>query len=305
MNLPDETPYIERAGLFAGGDRREVFVDERERQSSGLPVPPARPFERPFDRPWDKPPAPAPVREFEQDVPSRGPGALGFLRRHLMSVVIFALPTSGVLIQAGRDLSRPDAWDYWKDLYSSPSMTSQVTDNVELDGRRRKALVLRGRIGPAAASWFRERLDEAKLKPADLVLLTSPGGDLGQSVIMGEIIRARGLVTAVGTTDAAGQIRPGSCASACVFVYAGGLVRYDIGGSRLGVHRFTTTGTGGGDPVADTQRVTGLVLAYLKRMGVSSSLVEAMSTTSDIRWLDSRDATAMNLVTAQARGPRG
>ena len=102
----------------------------------------------------------------------------------------------------------------------------------------------------------------------------------------------------------AGQIRPGSCASACVLVYAGGTVRYGIAGSRLGVHRFTTTETGG-DPVADTQRVTGLVLGYLKRMGVSASLVEAMSATSDIRWLDSRDAIAMNLITAPARGPRG
>jgi len=40
-------------------------------------------------------------------------------------------------------------------------------------------------------------------------------------------------------------------------------------------------------------------------MGVSSALVEAMSATSDIRWLDSREAAAMNLVTAQARGTRG
>jgi hypothetical protein len=275
-------------------------VDDRQQRGSGLPVPPARPYERP----WDKP-APQPTRQFEEEAPPAGRGALGFFRRHLMSVAIFALLSAGVLIQAYRDLSRPDAWDYWKDLYSTPSMTSSVADNVDLDGRRRTALVLRGKIGPAAASWFRERVDEAKLKPGDLVLMSSPGGDLGQSVIMGEFIRARGLVTAVGTTDAAGKIRPGSCASACVFVYAGGTARYDIGGSRLGVHRFTTSGTHGDDPVADTQRVTGLVLAYLKRMGISSSLVEAMSATSDIRWLDSRAAAAMNLSTAQARAPRG
>lgn len=271
-------------------------MDEREQRSSGLPVPPARP--------WDKPAAP-PARGFEQEAPPRGAGALGFLRRHFLSVVIFLLLGSGVGIRAYRDLSRPDAFDYWKDLYSTPSMTSSVVDNVDLDGRRRTALALRGRIGPAAASWFRERLEEAHLKTGDLVLMSSPGGDLGQSVIMGEVIRARGLVTAVGTADTSGQIRPGSCASACVFVYAGGATRYGIDGSRLGVHRFTTSATGGGDPVADTQRVTGLVLSYLKRMGVSASLVEAMSVTSDVRWLDSREATAMNLVTATARGPRG
>ena len=275
-------------------------MDEREQRGSGLPVPPARPGQRP----WDKPASP-PVRDFAEEEPHSGAGTLGFFRRHLMSVIIFALLSSGVLIQAYHDLSRPDAWDYWKDLYSTPSLSSSLSDNVELDGRRRTVLAVRGRIGPAAASWFRERLDEARLKPGDVVLLASPGGDLGQSVIMGELIRARGLSTAVGAIDSAGQIRPGSCASACVFAYAGGTARYDIGGSRLGVHRFTTRGGTSGDPVADTQRTTGLVLSYLKRMGISAALVEAMSATSDIRWLDAQEASSMNLVTAQARVPRG
>lgn len=277
-------------------------MDDRQQRNSGLPVPPARPSQRPWDRPA---PAPAPIdpplQHDRRAAPDDGPG---FLRRNLMSVVIFALLSAGVFIQAWRDLSRPDAFDYWKDLYSAPGMTSLVVDDVEFDGRRRTALVLRGKIGPAAASWFRERANEARLKPGDLVLMSSPGGDLGQSVIMGEFIRAHGLVTGVGSSDASGKIRPGSCASACVFVYAGGTVRYDVTGSRLGVHRFTAHG-GSEDPVADTQRVTGLVLSYLKRMGVSSSLVEAMSATADIRWLDAREATAMNLVTTPARGPRG
>lgn len=270
-------------------------MDDRKQRNSGLPVPPTRP--------WDKP-VPAPARAPEQESDPDNTGGLAFFRRHLMSVVIFLLLASGLLIQAWPDLSRPDAWDYWKDLYSTPSMAASVVDNVELDGRRRTALVLRGRIGPAAASWFRERLDQARLKPGDVILISSPGGDLTQSVIMGEVIRAHGLVTAVGSADASGQVRSGSCASACVFAYAGGTVRYGIDGSRFGVHRFTTRGPGGGDPVADTQRVTGLVLSYLKRMGVSSSLVEEMSRTSDIRWLDPREATAMNLITAPARGPR-
>jgi hypothetical protein len=40
-----------------------------------------------------------------------------------------------------------------------------------------------------------------------------------------------------------------------------------------------------------------MVLSYMTRMGVSSSVVEAMSETRDVRWLGSREASAMNLVT--------
>ena len=51
------------------------------------------------------------------------------------------------------------------------------------------------------------------------------------------------------------------------------------------------------DPVAETQRVTGAVLGYMTKMGVSSSIVEAMSETREIRWLSPKEALAMNLVT--------
>jgi hypothetical protein len=219
-----------------------------------------------------------------------------------MSVAIFALLLLGVGIQAYRDLSEPGAWDYWSDRYFSPSMTSSVADHVDLGGRRYQALVLRGKIGAASASWFRERLDEAKLKAGDLVVISSLGGDVGQSLIMGEVIRSRGLVTAVGTADASGQLKPASCASACVFVFAGGKARYGVDGSRLGVHRFTTR-TASTDPVADTQRVTGMVLSYLTRMGISPSVVEAMSRTSDINWLSTQEAVTMKLITDPLRRP--
>ena len=149
-----------------------------------------------------------------------------------------------------------------------------------------RRLVLRGKIGAASASWFRERLDEAKLRAGDAVVISSLGGDVGQSLIMGEVIRTRGLVTAVGTVDASGRVGPASCASACVFVFAGGKTRFGVEGSRLGVHRFTTK-TASADPVADAQRVTGTMLSYLTKMGISASVfVEAMSRTGDIRWLE-------------------
>jgi hypothetical protein len=219
-------------------------------------------------------------------------------RRPIWSAAIFLLLISGVGVRAYRDLSRPEAWAYWKESYFSPSMTSSVIARVDLDGsgRDHRALAIRGTIGAATANWLRERLDESRLREGDVVLLSSPGGNLDQALIMGETIRSRGFATAVGTADASGHVSASYCASACVLVYAGGTTRYGITGSRLGVHRFAAS-LPGRDPVAEAQRTTGMILSYMSRMGVSSSIVEAMSETKDVRWLDPAEALAMRLVT--------
>jgi len=233
--------------------------------------------------------------------PSR-PILLG--RRPLWSAVLFILLATGIGIRAYRDLSRPEAWAYWKESYLAPKMTSALIPSADLDssGHGRRALAIHGEIGAATAKWFRDRLDEGQLAAGDAVLLSSPGGELDQAVIMGELIRSRGLVTAVGVADASGRIRPAYCASACVLVYAGGKIRYGVEGSMLGVHQFEATAPLR-NPVADTQRIAGILLNYMTRMGVSSAIVEAMSQTRDIRWLGVREAAAMNLVTEPARQP--
>lgn len=243
-------------------------------------------------------PSVAPPRIPAGQAPAPPPPPTPRRRRHFWSVAIFILLVSGVAIRAYRDLSQPDAWDYWKDQYVSPSLTSQVIDTLHLDGssRGRRALFVSGTIGPAAAGWFRGRLDQANLAAGDIVLLASPGGDLNQATIMGEIIRSRALATAVGSADASGRVKPAYCASACVLVYAGGKTRFGVLGSALGVHRFVTTRPVE-DPVAEAQRISGAVLGYMTKMGVSSTIVEAMSETRDIRWLSPKQALAMNLVT--------
>jgi hypothetical protein len=239
----------------------------------------------------------APPRQPVNEAPPRLPYP-GRSRRPIWSVTVFVLVLSGIAIRAYRDLSRPEAWDYWKETYLSPSMTSAVISDVDLDGsgHGRRALAISGTIGAANANWLRDRLDQAHLAAGDAVLLSSRGGSLNQAAIMGEIIRSRALVTAVGTADSSGEVRPAYCASACVLAYAGGKTRYGIDGSMLGVHRFTAT-TPMNDPVAEAQRVAGMVLSYMTKMGVSSTVVEAMSQTGDVRWLSTKEALAMNLIT--------
>jgi len=225
-------------------------------------------------------------------------------RRNLWSVLFVVLVIGSVGVRAVRDLARPEAWVYWKDLYVAPSLTASPLMTADFGGaaQGRRALAISGKIGAASASWFRARLDEAHLAAGDIILVSSPGGDLGQALIMGEMIRSRGLQTAVGQLEASGKVKPSYCASACVFVYAGGKSRLGVDGSVLGVHRFVTSG-GGDDPVAETQRTTGMVLGYVTKMGVSPALVEAMSQTREVRWLNTREAMAMNLVTGPVGQP--
>lgn len=248
--------------------------------------------------PWAKPAADAPApMSTGQPLPPASRRWLG--RSSLTSILIAVLIIALWGGRAWQDLSQPGAWSYWKDLYVSPSLTSSV-GTIGADGRTRRVLAIRGKIGAAAAVWFRERLDEAKLSPGDIVLLSSPGGRLDQGLIMGDVIRSRGLTTMVGVLDSGRRVRASYCASACVLVYAGGAVREAFPGSGLGVHQFTTDispENSSRDIVADTQRTTGIILEYLTRMGISPTILQAMSASKDIRWLKESEALDLRLST--------
>lgn len=232
--------------------------------------------------PWGRPTAAA----------SRSQAAAGW-KIPPLSILFFVLMLALVGGRAYQELSTPQAWAYW-DSYFSPSMTASLVRPAGSGAG--VVLAVSGSIGPAAASWFRSQLDEARLPAGATVAFSSPGGDVDQAIIIGEIMRSRGLKAVVATFDAAGRMRPSYCASACVLAYAGGTARIGVPGSVLGIHRFRTEGTSA-DPVADTQRTAGLILGYMTRMGVAPSFMEAMSATDDIRWLTPKQAVDMKLVT--------
>ena len=250
------------------------------------------PFQDSPTGPWVAPP------RASASAPAASPPVAVVRKRRPVWSVIFAVAVFSVCVRAWQDISRPEAWTYWRESYFSPSMTSSVIANVDLDNATHghRALAIHGTIGVASAGWLREQVDEAHLAAGDIVLLSSPGGNLEQAMIMGEIVRSRGLATAVGIADTSGRITRSFCASACVLVYAGGVRRYGLEGSVLGVHRFTNA-MPGPDPIADAQRLSGRILNYMTRMGISSAVVEAMSETRDVRWLDPADALRMKLIT--------
>src|SRR5689334_16418090 len=88
--------------------------------------------------PWDTPtPQPAAQRSKRLElVPERK-----WTSR--LSVIAFVLIVATTVIQAFKDVSRPEAWAYWKDLYFSHSMTSALVGEADLGdlGHRRSALV--------------------------------------------------------------------------------------------------------------------------------------------------------------------
>ena len=212
--------------MFRREDENRLSSEENQNRDNSRPRSPTGP--------WVAPPR---IRTDQLPPPPPPSGPAPQRRWQLGSIAIFVLLLSGVGIQAWRDLSRPDAWDYWKDQYISPTLTASLVAKTYLGGsdQGRRTLMVSGTIGPAAAKLFRDRLDEAGLAAGDLVLLASPGGDLNQAVIIGEIIRSRALATAVGTADATGRVKPAYCASACVIAYAGGKPRFGVPGSALGV----------------------------------------------------------------------
>jgi hypothetical protein len=80
--------------------------------------------------PWGAP-TPEPTKP-----PPRPPYRVTGNRRRYLSVAFFVLMVLGVGIRAYKDLSRPEAWAYWKELYFSPSMQSSLIADAKLDGSR-------------------------------------------------------------------------------------------------------------------------------------------------------------------------
>jgi hypothetical protein len=115
--------------------------------------------------------------------------------------------------------------------------------------------------------------------------LSSPGGDLGGALQVGQTVRRMGLRTAVGriAVDSSGQsvITSGVCGSACVYALMGGVTRTMRPGSLIGVHSPEISLVAGGrryviDPVTSRYliRTSEPVLrSYARQMGVSPTVI--------------------------------
>lgn len=119
------------------------------------------------------------------------------------------------------------------------------------------------------------------------VLLKSDGGSLTAGLRIGELIRQKGLETAVAF-DA-------RCASACALAWLGGTKRYMSNSSQIGFHAAYTRDDKG-TPL-ESGLGNALVGAYLTELGLPRSTVifVASAKPNQMNWLDSADATKIGI----------
>lgn len=127
------------------------------------------------------------------------------------------------------------------------------------------------------------------------IFLNSPGGDLGEALAVGRLIRRFGRDTRVGLTSDFDYLNqpsyapsPGAggvCESACAYLFMGGVSRNvyeypsgsidDVQMSRIGFHRFYSRSSILNPD--ETQIASGLLVEYLVEMGIDARLFLAAS----------------------------
>ena len=175
-----------------------------------------------------------------------------------------------------------------------------------------------GMIDGGAAQRLRDFL--GALARRDLpVFFNSTGGDVGQAVALGTILRERRMTVGVGRTLAEGcrqavdeacrrmlQSKPEhrarltisgtTCLSACVYAFMGGSVRHVARDARLGVHTLRRplpagTSSTGSAPGWSIDHAHHVLKRYLVEMGVDPGLIDiAAKVSADrVRYLSTEE----------------
>ncbi len=177
-------------------------------------------------------------------------------------------------------------------------------------------IFINGMIDNTAARDFRNFVESHGITKAE-VYFNSQGGNMMQALDLGDLIRKYRFNTNIGIPSKgelekfgndkliySGKIKPGTCASACVYAYAGGVGRFwtedycseKMPSSRMGLHQFTYKD--GDNGVRRGQVLSAALVAYLTEKGVSplAFTVSVLANPDDILWIDRKQAESFNLV---------
>lgn len=130
-----------------------------------------------------------------------------------------------------------------------------------------------------------------------VVYLDSPGGSLAEGLRLGRAIRDLRFDTTVGQKSETHEHGGATCASACAYVFAGGLNRFfRSADTRLGLHQFYA-GQGDRIDASDAQIVSAVLVDYFQTMGVdAAAFVRSVSANaSGMVWLTPAEAATLGL----------
>lgn len=132
-----------------------------------------------------------------------------------------------------------------------------------------------------------------------VVYLHSPGGSLIEGLKIGRILQDRSEIV---STHIESIERPlAECASACVFVFAGGDLRYLGQTGRIGVHQFFSSSPDitSEEALSVGQSLSSDIVRFLERQGIATDFFEEMAYTphTGITWVDPRKLKDWRVVT--------
>jgi hypothetical protein len=141
-----------------------------------------------------------------------------------------------------------------------------------------------GEIGVGFARSVASRLQQ---EGAVGLIINSKGGNVAEARELGRYLRANGLKVAVDR----------ACASACIDVLAGGVVRYITRNARIGVHQSSAPSSIGNHNTGQSY-VAGSAL-YLREMGVDPGVALAAASVppNRIYWIPTAEVIRTRLAT--------
>jgi hypothetical protein len=164
-------------------------------------------------------------------------------------------------------------------------------------------VVARGEFTRTTANDFVAFVQTEARQPGvkNVVLIDSPGGNVGGSLGLGLVLRRLGSTVIIGRPAGDGPtvnaLRPGLCTSGCAFAIMGAKDRLAVGGSRIGVHQvhrrpdlgeITPASAGGFVTLPRDATELQILKAYAKLMGVDPRVIDLSESVppSEIRYLE-------------------
>ena len=136
-----------------------------------------------------------------------------------------------------------------------------------IDAQGRPIIRLSGEVVDNSAGFVINHLQRSSARE---IWLDSGGGDVAQAYEMGHYIRANGYRTRI--------ISDAMCASACVDIFMGGILRTADPGARVMIHPGSISNTGGAD----------LLAHYVEKNEIKQGVqfIEQVTTASAAEWSD-------------------